>query len=295
MKRIIPKFLIVPVALLMASCDSTEDKSDAYGNFEATEITVSAQAQGELKAFDVEKGAELKEGQMLGYVDTSSLHLQRKELLAQKQSVKTKFSNLDAQIDVQEQQLENAKIQLNRIKKLHADNAATEQKLDDIEGKVKTLEKQIRSVRVRKKGIRSELDILDTKMAQVEDKIDKAMIKNPVKGTVINKFAEKGELVAPGKSLYKVAALDEMELKVYISGAQLPHVKIGQQVEVLIDENKTENRSLTGTVSWIADDAEFTPKVIQTKEERVKLVYAVKIRVPNDGSLKIGMPGEANF
>jgi len=295
MKRIIPKLLIIPFAILLASCESNEDKSDAYGNFEATEITVSAQAQGELKAFDVKKGAELKEGQMLGYVDTSSLHLQRKQLLAQKQSVKTKLSNLDAQIDVQQQQLANAETQLNRIKKLHADNAATDQQLDDIEGKVKTLRKQIRSVRVQKQGIRSELDVLDTKMAQVEDKIDKAMIKNPVKGTVINKFAEKGELVAPGKSLYKVAALDEMELKVYISGAQLPHVKIGQKVEVLIDESKTENRQLTGTVSWVADDAEFTPKVIQTKEERVKLVYAVKIRVPNDGSLKIGMPGEANF
>jgi len=295
MKRIIPKLLIIPFAILLVSCESNEDKSDAYGNFEATEITVSAQAQGELKTFDVKKGAELKEGQMLGYVDTSSLHLQRKQLLAQKQSVKTKLSNLDAQIDVQQQQLANAETQLNRIKKLHADNAATDQQLDDIEGKVKTLRKQIRSVRVQKQGIRSELDVLDTKMAQVEDKIDKAMIKNPVKGTVINKFAEKGELVAPGKSLYKVAALDEMELKVYISGAQLPHVKIGQKVEVLIDESKTENRQLTGTVSWVADDAEFTPKVIQTKEERVKLVYAVKIRVPNDGSLKIGMPGEANF
>lgn len=295
MKRIGFKLLIIPIALFLVSCDSNEDKSDAYGNFEATEITVSAQAQGELKAFDVKKGAELEEGQMLGYVDTSSLHLQRKQLLAQKQSVKTKLSNLDAQIDVQQQQLENAKIQLNRIKKMHADNAATQQQLDDIKGKVNTLKKQIRSVRVQKQGIRSELDVLDTKMAQVEDKIDKAMIQNPVKGTVINKFVEKGELVAPGKSLYKVAALDEMELKVYISGAQLPHVKIGQQVEVLIDESKTENRKLSGTVSWIADDAEFTPKVIQTKEERVKLVYAVKIRVPNDGSLKIGMPGEANF
>lgn len=295
MTRIITKLLIIPIALLLVSCDSNEDNSDAYGNFEATEITVSAQAQGELKAFDVKKGAELEEGQMLGYVDTSSLHLQRNQLLAQKQSVKTKLNNLDAQIDVQQQQLENAKIQLNRIKKMHTDNAATQQQLDDIEGKVKTLKKQIRSVRIQKQGICSELDVLDTKMAQMEDKIDKAMIQNPVKGTVINKFVEKGELVAPGKSLYKVAALDEMELKVYISGAQLPHVKIGQQVEVLIDESKTENRKLSGTVSWISDDAEFTPKVIQTKEERVKLVYAVKIRVPNDGSLKIGMPGEANF
>ncbi|MCF8308759.1 MAG: efflux RND transporter periplasmic adaptor subunit [Bacteroidales bacterium] len=295
MKRIITKLLIIPIALLLVSCDSNEDKSDAYGNFEATEITVSAQAQGELKAFDVKKGAELKEDQMLGYVDTSSLHLQRKQLLAQKQSVKTKLNNLDAQIDVQQQQLENAEIQFNRIKKMHADNAATQQQLDDIQGKVKTLKKQIRSVQVQKQGIRSELDVLDTKLAQVDDKIDKALIQNPVKGTVINKFAEKKELVNPGKSLYKVAVLDEMELKVYISGAQLPHVKIGQKVEVLIDENKIENRKLSGTVSWIADDAEFTPKVIQTKEERVKLVYAVKIRVPNDGSLKIGMPGEANF
>ena len=295
MKRIKKFFLFLSISLFMVSCSSNDDKSDAYGNFQAKEITVSAQSQGELKSFDVTKGAKLKEGQMLGYIDTSSLHLQRKQLLAKKRSVKTRLNNLKAQINVQEQKLKNAKVQRNRIRKLHADNAATEQQLDDIKGKVKTTEKQIQSIEVQKQGVYAEMDVLDTRIALLEDKIDKAMIKNPVTGTVINKFVEKGELVAPGKTLYKVAEMDEMELKVYISGAQLPHVKIGQKVEVLIDENKTENRKLTGKVSWISDDAEFTPKVIQTKEERVKLVYAVKIRVPNDGSLKIGMPGEANF
>ncbi|MCF8219583.1 MAG: efflux RND transporter periplasmic adaptor subunit [Bacteroidales bacterium] len=295
MKRIKKFFLFLSISLFMVSCSSNDDKSDAYGNFQAKEITVSAQSQGELKSFDVTKGAKLKEGQMLGYIDTSSLHLQRKQLLAKKRSVKTRLNNLKAQINVQEQKLKNAKVQRNRIRKLHADNAATEQQLDDIKGKVKTTEKQIQSIEVQKQGVYAEMDVLDTRIALLEDKIDKAMIKNPVTGTVINKFVEKGELVAPGKTLYKVAEMDKMELKVYISGAQLPHVKIGQKVEVLIDENKTENRKLTGKVSWISDDAEFTPKVIQTKEERVKLVYAVKIRVPNDGSLKIGMPGEANF
>ncbi|HKK09608.1 MAG TPA: HlyD family efflux transporter periplasmic adaptor subunit, partial [Bacteroidales bacterium] len=212
-----------------------------------------------------------------------------------KQAVKTRLSNLNAQLAVQQQQLENLEITLNRLQKLVQDKAATRQKLDDIEGKVKLTKKQMGATKVQKQGVYAELEVLDVKLMQLSDKIENALVKNPVKGTVINKFAEQGELVAPGKSLYKIARLKNMELKVYVSGAQLPHVKLGQEVEVLIDEDRKSNRKLKGTVSWIADEAEFTPKVIQTKKERVKLVYAVKVKVPNDGSLKIGMPGEVNF
>ncbi len=290
---------IIALSLLatafLSSCDKSENKSDAYGNFEAVEITVAAQSQGELELFTLEKGDELAAGQLVGYADTTTLHLSRMELQAQKQAVKTRLGNLNAQIEVQEQQLENLQTTYARIEKLVADKAATQQKLDDIEGKVKLAQKQIEAIRVQKQGVYAELEVLDVKQQQIDDKIGNALIRNPVKGTVINKFAEQGELVVPGKPLYKIARLDDMELKVYVSGAQLPHVKLGQEVEVLIDENRESNRKLKGTVSWIADDAEFTPKVIQTKKERVKLVYAVKVKVPNDGTLKIGMPGEVNF
>lgn len=280
---------------ILSSCDESESKSDAYGNFEAVEVTVAAQSQGELESFTLVQGDELAEGQLVGYTDTTALHLSRMELQAQKQAVKTRLGNLNAQIEVQKQQLENLKTTYARIEKLVADKAATQQKLDDIEGKVKLAQKQINAIRVQKQGVYAELEVLDVKRQQIDDKVGNALIRNPLKGTVINKFAEQGELVVPGKSLYKIARLDDMELKVYVSGAQLPHVKLGQEVEVLIDENRKSNRELKGTVSWIADNAEFTPKVIQTKKERVKLVYAVKVKVPNDGALKIGMPGEVNF
>jgi HlyD family secretion protein len=283
------------VTAILSSCEESDNKSDAYGNFEAVEVTVAAQSQGELELFTLVQGDELAEGQLVGYTDTTALHLNRMELKAQKQAVKSRLGNLNAQIEVQEQQLENLKTTHDRIKKLVADKAATQQKLDDIEGKVKLAQKQINAIRVQKQGVYAELEVLGVKQQQIDDKIGNALIRNPVNGTVVNKFAEQGELVVPGKSLYKIARLDDMELKVYVSGAQLPHVKLGQEVEVLIDEDRESNRKLKGTISWIADDAEFTPKVIQTKKERVKLVYAVKVKVPNDGALKIGMPGEVNF
>ncbi|MGM0567008.1 MAG: HlyD family secretion protein [Bacteroidota bacterium] len=291
------KIIIISVLLaaFAASCDESDKKSDAYGNFEAVEVIVAAQSQGELEEFNLSQGQELSAGQVVGYTDTTALHLNRREIKAQKQAVKTRLSNLNAEMAVQQQQLENLEITLNRVKKLMQDKAATQQKLDDIEGKVKLAKKQMKATKVQKQGVYAEMEVLDVKLMQLSDKIENALIKNPVKGTVINKFAEQGELVTAGKSLYKIARLNDMELKVYVSGAQLPHVKVGQEVEVLIDEDRESNRKLKGTVSWIADDAEFTPKVIQTKKERVKLVYAVKVKVPNDGSLKIGMPGEVNF
>lgn len=291
------KIIVISVffAAFTASCNDADKKSDAYGNFEAVEIIVAAQSRGELEEFSLSQGQVLSTGQVVGYTDTTALHLNRLEIKAQKQAVKNRLSNLNAQIEVQQQQLENLEITLNRVKKLVQDKAATQQKLDVIEGKVKLTKKQMEATKVQKQGVYAELEVLDVKLMQLSDKIENALIKNPVKGTVINKFAEQGELVAHGKSLYKIARLNDMELKVYVSGAQLPHVKVGQEVEVLIDEDRDNNHKLKGTVSWIADDAEFTPKVIQTKKERVKLVYAVKVKVPNDGSLKIGMPGEVNF
>jgi len=289
-----PLTLLTGIAMLL-SCSTSNNKSDAYGNFEATEITLAAQAEGMLEAFDVKKGDRLVKGQVLGYSDTATLHLQRRELTAQKKVVRSKLVNLHARKAVQNQELENVMISYNRIKKLMGENAATQQQFDDVQGKANLAQKNIEATEAQKQGVMAELEVLEVKTEQVENRINKAVITSPVKGTVINKFIEQGELVTPGKPLCKVASLEELELKVYVSGTQLPHIELGQQVEVLIDEDEETNRELSGTVVWIASDAEFTPKVIQTKEERVKLVYAVKIKVPNDGSLKIGMPGEVNF
>ena len=193
-------------------------------------------------------------------------------------------------------QLETANKNLNRIKNLVQGNAATTQQLDDVEGSINTLNAQMEAVKVQRRSVYAEIETMETRIAQIEDQIERATVINPVNGVVITSYAEPNELVGQGSPLYQIANLDELELRVFVSGAQLANVKLGNAVEVLIDKDADTNQSLTGTVSWISSEAEFTPRMIQTKEERVTQVYAVKIRVLNtDGTLKIGMPGEVNF
>jgi HlyD family secretion protein len=181
------------------------------------------------------------------------------------------------------------------LEKLLNDGAATQKQLDDINGALLLIDKQIESLQTQKQVIRNEAGAYDVQIEQVNEQIRKCYLRNPLAGTVLTKYAEANELVSPGKPVYKIADLTRLELKVYISGDQLTSVKLGQVVEVLVDNDKTTNRSLKGTISWISGQAEFTPKIVQTKEERVNLVYAMKVLVDNDGSLKIGMPGEVNF
>lgn len=283
------------LSLALASCNNTEI-SDAYGQFEANETTISAEASGTLTSFEVKEGMNLESGQQVGQVDTVQLSLRKNELEASIKSIQTNISKLDAQADVYREQLETAQKDLARFNSLKQNNAATQQQIDQAEGQVKVFRKQIASVEVQKQSVYSELETMKSKIAQVEDQLQRAGVINPVRGTVLSSFAELFELVSPGKPLYRVANLEELILRVYISGAQLPGVALGQQVEVLIDQDTETNEALEGTVSWIAPEAEFTPRMIQTKEERVTQVYAVKVRVPNpEGKLKIGMPGEVNF
>ena len=281
--------------ILITSCHNNNDRSDAYGNFEATTVTVSAQGQGEVRSFLPDEGSKLKEGQQVGLIDTFSLYLKKKQLIAQKAVVHSNSSSILSQIKVQEEQMAVLKKQQNRIKKMFGDSAATQQQLDDINGKVDVLEAQMESVKAQNDAALRQLEVINTQVQQINDQISKCKIINPINGTVLEKYIEPGELAVPGKALYKIADLDEMELKVYVSGAQLPSVKIGEPVTVIFDKNAEENQQLPGTISWIASEFEFTPKIIQTKEERVNMVYAVKVRVKNDGRLKIGMPGEIKF
>lgn len=281
--------------LITAGC-SNEDKSDAYGQFEANETTISAQASGELLSFTIDEGTEVGTGQKVASVDTSKLALQREELEARLESVEAQIENINAQIEVQKSELARARTDLERVQSLMKDGAATQQKLDDAEAGVRTIQRQIDALETQKQSIRAEINATRAKINQIEDQIDDATIVNPVSGTVLTTFVEPFELVQMGQPLYQIANLDTLELRVYVSGAQLPSIKLGQQVEVLVDKNAEENQQLSGTISWIASEAEFTPKMIQTKEERVTQVYAVKVKVPNpNGILKIGMPGEVNF
>jgi HlyD family secretion protein len=223
------------------------------------------------------------------------LYLKKLQLQAQKKAVSVKKNSVSSQIEVQQQQKANLLVEKNRVTKLIAEKAATTKQLDDINGSLDLIDKQVTSIQTQMDGIAEEMEVIERQISQVSESIRKCYICNPVTGTVLNKFAETGEIAAPGRALYKIADLSTMELKVYVSGNQLPSVKQGQQVEVLIDADKKSNRTLSGIVSWISPKAEFTPKIIQTKEERVNLVYGVKIRVANDGSLKIAMPAEVNF
>lgn len=289
-------FLLLLAALLLSSCQENGDTADAYGNFEAREVIVSAEGSGQLLRFSVEEGQELQAGQLIGLIDTTPLHLKRRQLRASIQAVGGKTQEVQPQVDVLQEQKQNLLREEKRLKALVADNAATPKQLDDIQGQIEVVDKQIAAALSQNKdinqGILAEIAPLQAQIDVVEDQIRRCYIHNPIDGTVLLKLAEPNEITATGKPLYTIAKMDELELRAYISGDQLPGLRLGQQVEVLIDEDQESNRSLPGTVSWISDKAEFTPKTIQTKEERVNLVYAFKVKVKNDGSLKIGMPGE---
>jgi HlyD family secretion protein len=287
---------IAILTMLFASGCTNSDTSDAYGQFEATEITISTEASGKLLRFDVNEGSSLKADQQVGLVDTTKLFLQRDELEARLQSIEAKIENINAQVEVQKSELETAQNDLNRIYALQKDGAATQKQLDDARARVRTLQKQINALQTQKQSVRAEINATQAQLAQLQDQIEDARIINPIKGTVLTTFVEPNELVQKGQPLYQIANLDTLELRSYISGGQLPSVRLGQDVEVLIDKDAEQNQTMSGKVSWIASEAEFTPKMIQTKEERVTQVYAVKVKVPNpDGVLKIGMPGEINF
>jgi HlyD family secretion protein len=276
---------------ILGSCTGSGDKADGYGNFEATEITISAEANGKILFLDAEEGNMLAQNKVVGVIDTVQLSLKRDQLLASKNTIFSKSRNVLSQREVLKEQLKVVQNDRTRIENLLQAKAATTKQLDDINGQINIIKEQIKSVETQNSPIINEIKSIEIQIQQIEDQINKSVIQNPVKGTVLVKYAEPNEITAFGKPLYKIANLEDMILRVYISENQLSKLKIGQEVSVKIDAGE-EMKSYPGVVSWIAESAEFTPKIIQTKEERVNLVYAVKINVRNDGSLKIGMPAE---
>ncbi len=277
-------------------CGSEVERSDAFGNFESSEVLVSAETSGRLVVFRVQEGDMLAAGEEIALVDTVQLALRGDQVRAQREAVRARLKGIAAQLEVLEEQGRVAETERSRVESLLSDGAATEKQMDDVEGQIRVLNRQIDAIRTQNAPIFAEMDVLDAQLDAVTDQIRRSHVINPLTGTVLVTYAEPTEMTAAGKPLYKIARLDTLELRAYVSGAQLPHFRIGEAVTVLIDEDETTNRSLEGTVTWIASEAEFTPKLIQTKEERVSLVYAFKVRVANpDGRLKIGMPGEVIF
>jgi HlyD family secretion protein len=288
-------FTLIVSVLITYSCNKGDKKADAYGNFEATEIMVSAEGSGTLNEFKVEEGMHLDSGAVAGYIDTVQLALKIEQLKAQRTSVASRNSNVVAQMDVLYSQKKNLLTDKARIDKMFKDGAATRKQVDDINGQIDITTRQIKSVETQNNSVASDIKSIDKQISQVKDQIKNSFIVNPASGTVESKYAEKGEVVVYGKNLYKLAKLDEIYLRAYVSGSQLTQIKLGQQVNIAVDQNEKTNQIVPGTISWISSTAEFTPKIIQTKEERVNLVYAFKVRVKNDGTLKIGMPGEVFF
>jgi HlyD family secretion protein len=283
---------------LLIGCTTSEDRADAYGNFEAREIIVSAETAGKLVAFSIEEGQSIPAGAPVGLVDTVQLQLQINQLQASLGTLRQKTRNAEPEVNVLKRKRDNLQREIKRVGALVEAEAATRQQLDELEGQLEVVDQQIVAARANTRqlntGILAEADPIYRQIDLIQERIRRSKIVNPIQGTVLTTFAEQGEFTGIGKPLYKVADLEEMYLRAYVSGEQLSQIKIGQPVEVRID-GANPSETFNGTISWVAQQAEFTPKIVQTKEERVNLVYAIKVKVANDGRLKIGMPGEVYF
>lgn len=290
------KLVLIVLALsIMSACKNDQEQSDAYGNFEAVETIVSAEAAGKLLKMEVRQGDHMETGQLIAQIDTTELILKREQTKAQLSASETKKQNVTAQINVLKEQKKNVQTTQERLSKMFADQAATRQQMDDINGQLNVLDKQIVSTNTQFQLIASEMEVIKRQLDLLDEQLAKCRVNSPISGTVLETYLETGELVTPGKPVLKMADLSNLELRAYVSGEQLEKVKLGNEVKVLIDSADEEMQSFTGKISWISSEAEFTPRIIQTRQERVKLMYAVKIVVPNDGRLKIGMPGEVRF
>ena len=289
------KYVFIISMALLTACSGKKDKADAYGNFEADEIIISSEVSGRIMQLNLEEGQELKEGALVGIIDTTDYQLKKEQLTAQKNAISSRSGNIASQIEVQQQQKNNLLVDKARIEKLYKDGAATKKQLDDINGSISLVDKQIQSIQTQNGSVADEILAVIKQIDQVSQNIRKCHLVCPVSGTVLGKYIEANELVVPGKTLYKIADLENIFLRAYVSESQLANVKTGQKVQVLIDKGNETMATYEGTVTWISSAAEFTPKIIQTKEERVNLVYAIKIKVKNDGAIKIGMPGEVRF
>jgi HlyD family secretion protein len=287
--------LVIFAAILLGGCKNKTDQADAFGNFEATEVIVSAETNGRILQFEPVEGTEVENGAKIALIDTTLFYLQKAEIDAGMKSIRTRISSVDAQNDIMNQQIMNLNVNVTRMEKMLKDDAATQKQVDDITGQVAVLQKQKAANNTQKASVAAELFVYESKKATLNEQISRSCIKSPLKGTIIEKYSEAGEITAAGKPLAKIADLSVMKLKVYISGAQLGSIKTGRQCTVRTDNGKKGYNSFPGIISYISGKAEFTPKIIQTKEERVTLVYAVTIDVKNDGTMKSGMPGEAKF
>ena len=299
MKRLNSYTLIAAALLSLAACNRGDGDFDATGTFEATEILVSSEANGKIMELNIEEGDRLDAGALIGYVDSTQLYLKKMQLSAGLRSVDIRKPDIRKQIAALEQQIATARTEQQRMENLVKAKAGNQKQVDDIVNKIKYLQKQLdaqySTLNKTTGGADAEAEGFLYQIMQLDDQLQKSRIVNPQAGTVLVKYAEPGEVTAAGKPLYKIADTDLLYLRAYITSDQLSTLKQGQTVRVFADYGENDRREYLGTITWISDKSEFTPKGIQTKDERANLVYAIKIAVKNDGYLKIGQYGETVF
>ncbi len=292
--------LIIPIAFIfLLSCNKNKNTYDASGTFEAVETIVSAEATGTLKQFNISEGIDLNAGAIVGIIDSVQLYLKKKQLIAQIKTTLSQKPDIGKQLALLKTQLKALETEQKRVANLLKADAATQKQMDDMNTQVEMVKRQIEAQQstlgISTESIQQQTHPLQVQIEQLNDQLAKCIIRNPVKGTVLSKYAEANEMAVSGKPLYKIADLSALTLRAYVTGAQFAFIKINQQVKVWVDEPNGNFKEYQGTIEWISNKAEFTPKTIQTKEERANLVYAIKIRVKNDGLLKIGMYADVKF
>jgi HlyD family secretion protein len=291
MKKLITP--ILSISVLLIACNNGSTDHDTSGTFEAVETIVSAEASGKILQLNINEGDELKPGIQVGYIDSTQLYLQRLQLMQNKKAILSGSPDAKPQIEVLEKELDNAIADKKRIENLVKGEVASQKQLDDINSKITVINSKITAMKselgTRTSSINEQSNTVQVQLAQINDQLKKCTITNQVNGTVLTKYAEANEMIAVGRPLYKIADLSTLTLRAYVTGNQFAALKLNQKVTVLVDKNEDEYKEYEGIIEWISSKAEFTPKTIQTKDERANLVYAVKIRVKNDGLLKIGM------
>ena len=296
MKKI---YIIASIVLLLTACGKKEKEYDATGTFEATETTVSAEQSGTLLSFSLNEGDEVEEGREVGLIDTTQIWLKIQQTRATKAVYNSQKPDMEKQIAATRQQLLKAQTEQRRYQELVNDGAAPRKMLDDAVSQVQVLQRQlaaqISSLSTSTDALNKQMAATDVQVNQLRDQLQKCHIYTPVAGTVLEKYVERGEFVATGKPLFKVADTRQMYLRAYVTSAQLQHIKVGQTVKVFADYGNGQRKAYDGRVSWISSRSEFTPKTILTDDERADLVYAVKIAVKSDGYIKIGMYGEVKL
>lgn len=299
MKKTLTYSSLLVLALAITSCGKGYKAYDASGVFESTEVTVSAEGNGKIMSLDLQEGDRLEAGAVVGCIDTVQLYLSKIQLEASHRAVGSGRLNISRQIAALESQIAKQRQELDRFTKLEQAGASNRKQVEDIQAQLDILERQLaaqkESLQNTNSNVSGQADALEAQVMQLEDKIRKCVITSPVSGTILAKYSEAGELAVQGRALFKVADLDNIRLRAYITADQLTGLKLGQSVKVFADQGTSGRKEYAGTLVWISDKAEFTPKTIQTRDERANLVYAVKIAVKNDGLIKLGMYGEVKF